>query len=161
METWISPSPEPLKRPWPARAQSANKNSLLCFWILVHALRSDGPEAASHIENNTAEGDEALCPCHRGWSGAEPVTRCAHGQVKRSSGRLKTSDTQGCACLDVHYNGLYHEKVLEVNLAVCLGVLFHTSPVDSSPLPDFPLRLVSDQYWNDLPGIPLICAFLP
>jgi hypothetical protein len=35
----------------------------------------------------------------------------------------------------VRYNRLDHEKVLRVNLAVCLGAPFHTPSVNSSPLP--------------------------
>lgn len=35
----------------------------------------------------------------------------------------------------MRYNGSYHEKVLLVNLVVCLGVPFHTSSVNTSPLP--------------------------
>jgi hypothetical protein len=35
----------------------------------------------------------------------------------------------------MRYNRLYHEKVLLVNLAVCLGGPFHTSSVKMSPLP--------------------------
>jgi hypothetical protein len=35
----------------------------------------------------------------------------------------------------MRYNRLYHEKVLPVNLVVCLRVPFHTSSVKISPLP--------------------------
>ena len=35
----------------------------------------------------------------------------------------------------MRYNRSYHEKVLQINLAVGLGVPFHTSSVDSPPLP--------------------------
>jgi hypothetical protein len=35
----------------------------------------------------------------------------------------------------VGYNGLYHERVLRVDLAVFLGEPFHTSSVNLSPLP--------------------------
>jgi hypothetical protein len=35
----------------------------------------------------------------------------------------------------MRYNRLYHEKVLQMNLAVCPGLPFHASSVNSSPLP--------------------------
>ena len=45
----------------------------------------------------------------------------------------------------MRYNRLYHEKVLQVDLAVCPGLPFHVSSVKTSPLP----KTVADELGVD------------